>query len=122
MAFCPRILAGGESRIGGETDPARGSNRSAGRGSIPLVREIKLSKDRRDKLVSEIREYLATNHDEEVGDLKASLLLDFFLERLGAPVYNQAIRHAQAFLQERLVDLEIDLSQPERDPPGTRPR
>jgi uncharacterized protein (DUF2164 family) len=79
------------------------------------MKKIELTKDRRDRLVREVREYLATNHDEDVGDLKANLLLDFFLERLGAPVYNQAIRHAQAFLQERLIDLEIELSQPERD-------
>ena len=79
------------------------------------MKKIELTKDRRDRLIKEIREYLAVNHDEDVGDLKATLLLDFFLERLGAPVYNQAIRHAQAFLQERLIDLEIELSQPERD-------
>lgn len=79
------------------------------------MKKIELTKDRRDALIREIREYLATNHEEDVGDLKATLLLDFFLERLGAPVYNQALRHAQAYFQERLVDLEIELSQPERD-------
>ena len=78
------------------------------------MHEIHLDKDRKDRLVREIKAYLAENHDEDVGDLKAMLLLDFFLERLGPTVYNQALRHAQAFLQERLIDLEIELALDER--------
>ncbi|MEZ4650187.1 MAG: DUF2164 domain-containing protein [Candidatus Eisenbacteria bacterium] len=78
------------------------------------MREIKLDKERKDRLVREIRSYLADNHDEDVGDLKATLLLDFFLERLGPTIYNQALRHAQAFFQEKAIDLEIELGQDER--------
>ena len=44
--------------------------------------------------------------DEEVGDLKAKLLLDFFLGELGPTVYNGAIADAQAYFQGKVADLE----------------
>ena len=43
---------------------------------------------------------------EEVGDLKAKLLLDFFLGEVGPTVYNGAIADAQAYFQGKVADLE----------------
>jgi uncharacterized protein (DUF2164 family) len=43
--------------------------------------------------------------DEEIGDLKAALLLDFILAEVGPSVYNQAIADARAFYEERAGDL-----------------
>ena len=40
---------------------------------------IKLSKERRQELIGSIKGYFLEHHDEEIGDLKAGLLLDFFL-------------------------------------------
>ena len=42
----------------------------------------------------------------EVGDLKAKLLLDFFLGEIGPIVYNSAIADAQAYFQGKVADLE----------------
>jgi uncharacterized protein (DUF2164 family) len=44
--------------------------------------------------------------DEDIGDLKAKLLLDFFLNEIGPSVYNGAVHDAQAIMQERVVDLD----------------
>jgi len=44
---------------------------------------IKLSDDTRKRLISSVRRYFEENMDEAVGDLKATLLLEFFLEELG---------------------------------------
>jgi uncharacterized protein (DUF2164 family) len=52
-----------------------------------------------------LRQYAAANFDEEIGDLKAGLLLDFILSELGPSVYNQAIADARAFFEERTGDL-----------------
>ena len=43
--------------------------------------------------------------DDEIGELKANLLLDFILTELGRSVYNQAIADARAFFEERTADL-----------------
>lgn len=74
---------------------------------------IRLSDERRASLLSEIQAYFAENLDREIGELGAGLLLDFFVRELGAPVYNQAIRDAHDFLQEKLVDLSGEFYEPE---------
>ena len=76
---------------------------------------IKLSDERRDDLVRAIQVYFRDQHDDDIGALKASLILDFFVKQLGPPVYNQAIRDAHGFLQDKLVDLEGDFYEPEED-------
>jgi len=59
----------------------------------------------RKQAIAALRAYYAANMDEEIGDLKASLLLDFILKELGPSVYNQAIADARAFFEERSNDL-----------------
>ena len=44
--------------------------------------------------------------DEEIGDLKAGLLLDYCLQEIGPAVYNQAIADAQSYFTGRVADLE----------------
>lgn len=46
---------------------------------------------------------------EPIGDLPASLLLNFFIEEIGPLIYNRAIADAQARLQQRVLDLNGEL-------------
>lgn len=59
----------------------------------------------RKQAIEALREYAAANLDEEIGDLKAGLLLDFILAELGPSIYNQGIADARAFFEERSNDL-----------------
>ena len=55
--------------------------------------------------VLSIQRYFAENLDEEIGDLKAALLLDYFLAEHGPTIYNRAIADAKSFFDERAADL-----------------
>jgi uncharacterized protein (DUF2164 family) len=44
-----------------------------------------------------------------MGELRAGLLLDFFVEEIGPAIYNKAIADAQTRIQQRVVDLEGEL-------------
>lgn len=59
----------------------------------------------RKQALAALQQYFAENLDEEIGELKAGLLLDFILSELGPSVYNQAIADARAFFEERTADL-----------------
>lgn len=48
-----------------------------------------------------------------MGELKADLILDFFVRELGPQIYNQAVEDAHAFIQDKLIDLEPTLCVPE---------
>lgn len=69
---------------------------------------IQIDGERRKDLLREIEGYFTDEFDEDISVFQAEGLLDFFVEKLGPPVYNQAIRDAHAFLQEKLADLEGD--------------
>ena len=74
---------------------------------------ISLKKETREQTIKSIQRYFSENMDDDVGDLKAGLLLDFFLEEIGGCVYNQAIADAQAYFQEKVADLEGARYEPE---------
>ena len=58
------------------------------------------------QLLSSIKRYVAENFDQDIGDLKAGRLLDYFLNEIGPTVYNQAIADAQGYFSARVSDLE----------------
>ena len=74
---------------------------------------IKLSPETTKRLIASIKRYAAENLDEEIGDLKAGLLLDYCLKEIGPSVYNQAITDAQAYFTGRVADLEGVCHEPE---------
>lgn len=70
---------------------------------------IELSKQVRDDAIASIQQYFECNLTEPIGELPASLLLNYFIEEIGPAIYNQAIVDAQARLQQRVADLEGEL-------------
>lgn len=75
---------------------------------------IKLPKPTEQRLIASIRRYCAEEL-EEIGDLKASLFLDFCLREIGPAIYNQAIADAQGVLQGQIADLNGTCFEPEVD-------
>jgi uncharacterized protein (DUF2164 family) len=69
------------------------------------AKSITLPDQTRQQAIAALKQYFAANMDDEIGDLKAGLLLDFFLGELGPSVYNQAIADAGSFFEERTADL-----------------
>jgi len=67
---------------------------------------IELSDDAQKQLRASVRRYFAECLDQDIGDLKADLLLDYVVREIGPTIYNQAIADAQAYFQARVADLE----------------
>ena len=74
----------------------------------PRPLRIKLSDDRRARIISSLQGLFSSDLDREISDFQAEQVLEFFIRELGAPVYNQAIQDARGFFQEKLEDLEGD--------------
>lgn len=74
---------------------------------------ISLSPDATTQLLASIKQFTAEHLDEEVGDLKARLFLEFCLAEIGSVVYNQAIADAQRHLLGVVNDLDALCYQPE---------
>lgn len=67
---------------------------------------IKLSDDRRARILRSIKQHFLDEFDEEISDFRADALLDFFVRELGPHVYNQGVRDAASFVQDKLTDIE----------------
>ena len=74
---------------------------------------IEPAKPHRQALILSLKRYFAEDMDQEIGDLKASLLLDFILKEIGPVIYNSAIADAQARMQEIISELDGICYQPE---------
>jgi uncharacterized protein (DUF2164 family) len=74
---------------------------------------IEISKEGRAEAVASIKRYFDENMEEPIGELKAGLLLNYFLEELGPVVYNRAIVDAQTLMQQRVAELDGGLYEPE---------
>jgi uncharacterized protein (DUF2164 family) len=70
---------------------------------------VEIPKPARADAIASLQRYFAENMPEPLGDLPAGLLLNFFLEEVGPSIYNQAIRDAQARMQQRVADLDGEL-------------
>ena len=64
---------------------------------------IKLSPEITRQLQASIKRYFAEHLDQDIGDLKAGLVLDYCLKEIGPAVYNRAIADAQAYFQDRIA-------------------
>jgi len=66
---------------------------------------IELNDPARQELRDALRRYFDEEWDQDIGDLKADLLLSFILEKIGPGVYNQAVLDAETFMQEKVLDM-----------------
>ncbi|WP_160670161.1 DUF2164 domain-containing protein [Clostridium sp. C8-1-8] len=64
-----------------------------------------ISKEKREEMISSIQEFFYNERDEEIGNLAASAVLDFFIEELSSEFYNQGISDAYKYITDRTEDL-----------------
>jgi len=67
--------------------------------------KIKLSKEKREEMISSIKAYFINEREEEIGDLCAVLLLDFIIEELAGEFYNLGVADSYRYMNERCEDL-----------------
>ena len=67
--------------------------------------EIRLTKERRDEMVLEIKRYFSKEREEEIGDLAAGLMLDFILDKLAPDFYNQGVIDSHQYMKDAAEDL-----------------
>ena len=74
---------------------------------------IRLADDRHARVLSSLKHHFSEHFDEPLSDFRAEALLEFMVRELGPPVYNQGVRDACRFMQDRLGDIEGEVYEPE---------
>jgi len=66
---------------------------------------IKVTKEKRDEMVTAIRNYFLKEREEELGDLAAGLMLEFIIEELAPEFYNRGIHDSYKYMEDAIEDL-----------------
>ena len=77
---------------------------------------IRLEDDRKQNILTGLTHFFGEEFDEVLSPYQAERLLEFFTQKLGPAVYNQAIQDARKFLLQKLEDLDAEFHEP--DPHG----
>jgi uncharacterized protein (DUF2164 family) len=74
---------------------------------------IELGKDVRAQAIASIERYFRANMDEPIGNIAAGALLGFFLEEIAPAIYNQGVADAQERMQQRVMEVDIEVHEAE---------
>lgn len=67
--------------------------------------KINIDKDVQEELIGLIQTYFLKEREEELGNLEAGFILDFFMEKVAPEIYNQGVYDSYQYMQERTEDL-----------------
>jgi len=74
---------------------------------------IEIGKEVRAQAIASIERYFSTHMDEPIGNVAAGALLGYFLEEIGPVIYNQGVADAQAHIQQRVMEADIEVHEAE---------
>jgi uncharacterized protein (DUF2164 family) len=66
---------------------------------------INISRKNKDKIIQDLQEWFQENLDQEIGNLDAEFLTDFFTENVGGLYYNQALKDVHTLIYEKTESL-----------------
>lgn len=70
-----------------------------------MSKKTELSKEKREHMISLIKNYFLKERGEDLGDLASMMILDFFTEKLAPEFYNQGVYDSYIYFTERIEDL-----------------
>lgn len=74
---------------------------------------IEFSIEHTKRMIASIKQFFAEFLDQDIGDLKASFVLDFISKEIGPAIYNKAVADTQACMQEMVSELDGTCHEPE---------
>ena len=67
--------------------------------------QFNLFPEQKRKMMDDIRYFFKTELDEDIGEIKGYIVLDFILENFGIELYNKGIEDAKTFIQSQAEEL-----------------
>lgn len=66
---------------------------------------VSLTKEQKSEIVSSIQRFIASELNQDLSEIEAGFLLDYFLQEIAPFAYNQGVEDAQKYLAHRVEDL-----------------
>ena len=68
---------------------------------------IKLTDEKRDEMISAIKNYFSTQRNEKMDDSAAGMILDFIMKELAPEFYNQGVYDIYKFMDKKIEELLV---------------
>ncbi|MBS4175558.1 DUF2164 domain-containing protein [Bacillus sp. FJAT-49736] len=75
---------------------------------------LKITKEQRQQMITEIQEFFLHERDEEITEFAAESVLNFFKESLAPHFYNTALQDAKHLVEQQILSLEEEIAALER--------
>lgn len=69
---------------------------------------IKLTDEEKKRMLEDIVYYFETEREEKLGIIASENILDFFMDTMGAHIYNKALDDIKLWYGRRMEDVEAD--------------
>lgn len=73
---------------------------------------IALTAEETAEAIHSLKKFAAEHLDENIGDLRAKLLLDYILKEIAPLAYNRGVADAESFLRRQLEELPATCFEP----------
>lgn len=70
-----------------------------------MNQQFKISPEKRSDMIAAIKDYFRKERQEELGELAATLILDFFTETLAPMFYNQGVYDSYVYTSRLIEDV-----------------
>ncbi|NEW06612.1 DUF2164 domain-containing protein [Paenibacillus sp. SYP-B3998] len=70
---------------------------------------LKLPKDEKEMMIEDLQSHLEMDHNLTLGRLAIEQMIDYMLQQLAVPIYNQALDEVRKTVVEKMVSLEEDI-------------
>ncbi|QHE50803.1 DUF2164 domain-containing protein [Pontibacillus sp. HMF3514] len=76
--------------------------------------DIKISKDDKDQIIAQIQAYFEMERGEELGMIGAEQFYHYFVKEIGPYIYNQGVRDAKKMIDEKMMNIDEDITSLEK--------
>lgn len=66
---------------------------------------FEFEKDIERQMLASIKRFFSEELEEDIGDIKAKRVMDYFIKEIAPGVYNQAVSDVQKYLTDRTAEL-----------------
>lgn len=77
--------------------------------------DIKFTPKQKQEILYALQRYFDDELEMELGQFDADFLLDFIIKNIGPTFYNQGVRDAQQVLESKVLDINDELYQIEKE-------
>lgn len=73
--------------------------------------KIHLTTEEKNQYIERIQNFFLNERDEDLGIIAASTILDFFIDEIGADMFNKGVDETKTYMSRKIDDMMYDIDE-----------